>query len=78
MAARLVGLVASCGDALRAELLAAGALPALVAALEATEALTTAVATPGGGGLVPPYTVRFGAQQPQILRCASPSDDLGV
>ena len=47
MAARLVGLVASCGDDLRAELLAQGALADLVTALEAMDTVASA------GGPVP-------------------------
>lgn len=42
MAARLVGLIASRGDGLRAELLAHGALEALMTALGAMDAIASA------------------------------------
>lgn len=57
MAARLVGLLASCGNEFRSLLLSADALPKLVDALEAMETLTSAVSQPGATVPVKQHTV---------------------
>jgi len=57
MAARLVGLLASCGDEFRSQLLAADTLQMLVDVLEATEAPPPVVQRAKGKRRIPQHTV---------------------